>query len=170
MSEKKITQIQEKNELEFISAVYGVCLLFSFWNHLWLFTSSRSRGGPFNFLQHCMYYILLTLDDFSCNLDMGPLCLPWEVLLSFLEKLWVCSPAPALPILFCPSFLAIIYSSWWTSCSFQGWANLCKGVNSFLFGADGSCVRAKAGAGVLIAPCCSNFWSPSLAGLSEIGL
>ena len=78
---------------------------------------------------------------------------------------WV-PPAPVPPILVCPSLLPIMYSFCWTSCTFQGGANLCKRVSSFLVRAHGSSVWELRMSGALINACCTNFSSPFLAGLS----
>ena len=52
---------------------------------------------------------------------------------------------------------------------FKERANLCKWVGSFLLSADGSSVWEQRLGGALIPSGCTDFLSPHLAGLSEIG-
>ena len=123
MQEKKIMQILKKIFPVGIHLTRVWCLpsVFSSWIWLWLFISSRSRCGSSNFCWSHMYNLHLTLDGDSIAFRrVGPLGFPWEAMFSLLGKLWVCSPAPAPPILVCPSSFPITYSFWWTSCPLQG--------------------------------------------------
>ena len=103
--EKNNTNSEEERGGIHLSGVWCLPSVF-FWSCLWLFISSSSRGGSSNFCQH----LHLPVEGASIVVRrVGPLGLPEEVLFSLLGKLWVCSPAPALPVLVCPTLFPIMY-------------------------------------------------------------
>ena len=63
---EKTRQLLKKNEVEFISVVWCLPSVFSFWIHLWLFISSKSQCGLSNFWQHHLYHIHLLLEGGFC--------------------------------------------------------------------------------------------------------